>query len=126
VTKSHLLWAIDDGPDVPTPTTDGKYFYVVNDKGVAYCFDAKTGALVYGQQRLRPGTYSASPVIAEGKIYVTSEDGVTSVFRAGPKFELLAENDLGEYTLSTVAVSGGQIFIRTAEHLYAVGRRGAR
>ncbi|HYN85502.1 MAG TPA: PQQ-binding-like beta-propeller repeat protein [Pyrinomonadaceae bacterium] len=123
VTKSHLVWSTDDGPDVPTPTTDGKYFYVVNDKGVVYCFDAKTGALVYGQQRLRPGTYSGSPVIAEGKIYVTSEDGVTSVFRAGPKFELLAENDLGEYTLSTVAVSDGQLFIRTAEHLYAVGRR---
>ncbi len=126
MTKRHLLWSPDAGPDGPTPTTDGKYFYVVNDRGVVYCFDAKTGAPVYGQQRLRPGTYSASPVIAEGKIYVTSEDGVTSVFRAGPKFELLAENDLGEYTLSTVAVSGGQLFIRTAQNLYCVGRPRAR
>ncbi len=126
VSKSHLAWSTQNGPDVPTPTTDGKYFYVVNDRGVVYCFDAKTGAPVYGQQRLRPGTYSASPVIAEGKIYVTSEDGVTSVFRAGPKFELLAENDLGEYTLSTVAVSGGQLFIRTAQNLYCVGRPRAR
>jgi hypothetical protein len=52
---------------------------------------------------------------------VTSEDGLTSVFKAGPKFELLAENATGEYTLSTIAVSGGQLFLRTEKHLYAIG-----
>ena len=57
--------------------------------------------MVYGPQRLRPDIYSASPVLAEDRIYVTSENvGLTSVFRAGPKFELLAENPLDEYTLS--------------------------
>jgi outer membrane protein assembly factor BamB len=126
VTKTHLVWSTPNGPDVPTPVTDGKYFYVVNDRGVVYCFDAKTGAEVYGQQRLRPGTYSGSPVLADGKIYVTNEDGVTSVFRAGPKFELLAENDLGEYCLSSPAVSDGQIFLRTSGHLYCVGKRARR
>ncbi len=123
VSKSHLLWSTVNGPDVPTPATDGKYFYVVNDKGVMYCFDAKTGKEIYGQQRLRAGTYSASPVLADGKLYATSEDGVTSVVRAGEKFEVLAENDLKEYTLSSPAISDGQLFLRTANHLYAVGKR---
>lgn len=123
VTKSHLLWEFDSGPDVPTPVTDGKYFYIVNDKGIAYCLEAKTGEVVWGPQRLRPGTYSSSPVLADGRIYVTNEDGVTTVFRAGPKFEILAENDVAEYTLSSIAVSEGQIFLRTAGHLYAIGER---
>ena len=123
ITKSHLVWSTVNGPDVPTPVTDGKYFYIVNDRGIVFCLDAKTGKEVYAQQRLKPGTYSASPVLADGKIYVTSEDGITSVFKAGPQFEVLAENNLGEYCLSSPAVSEGQIFIRTANHLYCVGQR---
>ena len=126
VTTSHLLWSTPNGPDVPTPVTDGKYFYIVNDKGIVYCLDAKTGKEVYGQQRLKPGTYSASPVLADGKIYVTSEDGLTSVFKAGPAFEVLAENPLNEYSLSSPAVSDGQIFIRTAGALYAIGKRAGK
>jgi outer membrane protein assembly factor BamB len=126
VTASHLLWSTPNGPDVPTPVTDGKYFYIVNDKGIVYCLDAKTGKEVYGQQRLKPGTYSASPVLADGKIYVTSEDGLTSVFKAGPAFEILAENALNEYCLSSIAVSDGQLFLRTATALYCIGKRAAK
>ena len=123
ITSSHVLWSTANGPDVPTPVTDGQYFYVVNDKGIVYCLDAKTGTEVYGQQRLKPGTYSASPVLADGKIYVTNEDGVTSVFAAGPKFELLAENPLNDYVLSSPAISDGRIYIRTTGHLYAIGKK---
>ena len=80
-----MAWSFTrGGPDVPTPVSDGQYVYVVNDRGVVHCLDLKTGAVVYGPQRLKPGTYSASPVLADGNIYVTSEDGVTSVFAAGP------------------------------------------
>jgi outer membrane protein assembly factor BamB len=122
VTATHLLWSTPNGPDVPTPVTDGKYFYIVNDKGIVYCLDAKTGKEVYGQQRIKPGTYSSSPVLADGKIYVTSEDGLTSVIKAGPQFEVLAENPLGEYTLSSPAVSGGQLFIKTSNALYCIGK----
>jgi outer membrane protein assembly factor BamB len=123
VTKSHLLWSTPNGPDVPTPVTDGKYFYVVNDRGIVWCLDAKTGREIYGQQRIKSGTYSASPVLADGKLYVTNEDGLTTVIKAGPTFEVLAENDLGDYCLSSPAISEGQIFIRTAKHLYCIGRR---
>ena len=90
-----------------------------------WCLDAKTGKQVYGRQRLRPATYSGSPVLADGKIYITDEDGVTSVVQAGPKFALLAENDLGEYTLSSPAVSEGQIFNPEPE-LFLVRDRQAR
>ncbi len=123
VTISHLLWSTINGPDVPTPVTDGQYFYVVNDRGIMWCLDAKTGAEVYAQQRLKPGAYSGSPVLADGKIYVTNEDGLTSVVRAGAKFEVLAENMLNDYCLSSPAISDGQIFIRTSQTLYCIGKK---
>lgn len=123
ITSSHLLWSTANGPDVPTPVTDGKYFYIVNDRGIMWCLDARTGAEIYAQQRIKPGTYSASPVLADGKIYVTNEDGLTTVVRAGPKFEVLAENALNDYCLSSLAISNGQIFIRTAQNLYCIGKK---
>jgi outer membrane protein assembly factor BamB len=123
VTKSHVLWSFNNGPDVPTPVTDGTYLYSINDRGILYCLDARTGKVVYGPQRLRNATYSGSAVLADEKIYITDEDGVTTVFRSGPKFELLSENDLQDYTLSSPAVSDGQIFVRTASFIYAIGRR---
>ncbi len=123
VSASHLRWRFNNGPDVPTPVTDGVYFYSINDRGIMYCLNARTGETVYGPQRLRNATYSGSAVLADGKIYITDEDGVTTVVRAGPKFEILAENDLVDYTLSSPAVSEGQIFIRTAAFVYAIGER---
>jgi outer membrane protein assembly factor BamB len=123
ITKSHVLWSFNNGPDVPTPVTDGTYLYSINDRGIMYVLEAGTGKTVYGPQRLRSATYSASPVLADGKVYITDEDGVTSVVAAGPKFELLAENDLGQYTLSSVAISEGQLFLRTDGFLFAVGQR---
>ncbi len=123
ITTSHRVWSTDQGPDVPTPATDGKYLFILNDRGIMWCRDAKTGEEIWGNQRVRAGTYSASPVIADGKVYVTSEDGVTTVIEAGPEFKILAENDLADYTLSSPAVSDGQIFLRTTKHLYCVGER---
>jgi outer membrane protein assembly factor BamB len=133
VAASHVVWSFDQGPDVPTPVSDGTLLYVVRDNGVVFALDVKTGARVYGPQRLPPGTYSASPILADGKIYVTTEEeGVTTVFRAGPKFEILASNsllgDCSPYCLSTVAISDGQLFMRTSSYLWAIGQRksGAR
>ncbi len=125
VTETRRLWAFQNGPDVPTPVTDGTYFYIVNDRGIVWCLDAKTGKEVWGPQRIQHGIYSASPVLADGKIYITSEDGITTVFRAGAQFEPLAENNLDEYTLSSVAISGGQIFLRTEQALYCIGSQPA-
>jgi outer membrane protein assembly factor BamB len=123
VTATHVLWSFNAGPDVPTPVSDGTYLYSINDRGIMYALEAKTGKTVYGPQRLRNATYSGSAVLADGKIYITDEDGVTTVVQAGPKFAMLAENDLADYTLSSPAVSEGQIFVRTASFLYAIGQR---
>ncbi|MFL6231473.1 MAG: PQQ-binding-like beta-propeller repeat protein [Pyrinomonadaceae bacterium] len=126
ITKSNLIWSADYGPDVPTPVTDGKFFYMVHDRGLVWCLDAKTGSKLYGPVRIAPGTYSASPVLADGKVYVTNEDGLTTVFKAGAQFEVLAENALDDYCLSSPAISDGQIFIRTAGALYCIGQRAAK
>ena len=121
VTKSALLWSFDRGPDVPTPATDGTLLYVVTDNGVLSCLDLATGKVHYGPQRLRVGTYSSSPLLADGKLYVTNEEGLTSVVKAGTTFELLAENPLDDFTVSSPAAAGGQLFIRTKGHLYVIG-----
>jgi outer membrane protein assembly factor BamB len=126
VASSHVMWSFNNGPDVPTPVTDSKYVYVVNDRGIMWCLDARTGAEIYGKQRLAPSTYSGSFVLADGKLYITNEDGLTSVVRAGPKFEILAENRFDDYTLSSPAVSDGQIFIRTTGALWAIGKRAVK
>ncbi len=123
ITESNRIFSFNSGPDVPTPVTDGTYLYVPRDNGVMYCLNAKTGEQIYGGQRMPPATYSSSPILADGKIYISNEDGQTVVLRAGPEFEVLAVNDLGEYTLSTTAISDGQIFLRTDGALYAIGDR---
>jgi len=123
VTKSHVLFSFQNGPDVPTPVVDGKLFYIFNDRGIVWALDAKSGQEVWGSQRLKPGTYSSSPVLADDKIYITNEEGLTSVIKAGPAFEVLAENPLNDYCLSSPAISDGQIFIRTTTHLWAIGQR---
>src|SRR5262245_12420316 len=73
VTTSKKHWEFHNGPDLPTPVTDGTRVYFITDRGVVYCIDLVTGKAIYGPQRLEPGTYSASPVLADGKIYITSE-----------------------------------------------------
>jgi outer membrane protein assembly factor BamB len=121
--ESAHLWASRHGPDVPSPVTDGKYFYIVDDKGIVRCLNAKSGKEIWGPQRLKSGDYSASPVLADGKLYVTSEEGLTTVLKAGSKFELLAENNLEDQCLSSPAISNGQLFIRTAQFLYCIGKK---
>ncbi len=121
--KPVLAWDTPNGPDVPTPVTDGKLLYMINDKGIAYCFDAQTGKEVYSGQRIKPAAYSSSPVLADGRIYMTNEEGTTVVVKTGPVFEVLAENALDDYTLSSPAISDGQIFVRTKGWLYCIGTR---
>jgi len=123
ISESHLLWKFNNGPDVPSPVTDGAYLYLPNDRGLVWCLNAKTGEEVYGSQRIKPAIYSSSPVLADGKLYITNEEGTTTVLKAGPVFEVLAQNELGEYTLSSPAISDGQIFMRTEAALYCIGAR---
>lgn len=120
VTQTHVLWEAK-GADVPTPVSDGKYLWVVSDRGVFSCYDLKTGKPTHEPQRLARGTCSASPVLADGKIYVINESAITTVLRASPNFEILATNELDDpYVLSTPAIAGQEIFIRATNHLYCI------
>ncbi len=125
VTESHLAWKLTrSGPDVPTPVSDGRRVYIVNDKGIVVCVDAKTGENVWGPERTAIGTVSASPLLADGKLYVTNESAVTTVLRAAPQFEVLATNQLDDgYTISSLAAANSRLYVRTSSHLYCIGER---
>lgn len=126
ITTSHLAWKWEDdaGPDVPTPVSDGKHFYMVDDRGLVTCLEAATGKVVWGPERTAVGTVSASPLLADGKLYITNERAVTTVLAAGPEFMALATNELdGTYTLSSIAVAGEQLFLRTSTHLYCIAKK---
>ncbi len=126
VTKTHVLWAKkNEGGYVPSPVAhDGKLF-LVDDKGLASCWDVKTGKQ-YWQEQLSRSRHHASAVAADGRIYFTSDDGVTFVVKASDEYELLAKNPLGEKVYSSPAFSDGDIFIRGAKHLWCVATPGRR
>lgn len=123
ITGKNEIWQNNLGADVPTPTTDGTNIYVVNDRGIAVALEARTGKIVWERQRLELGTYSSSPLLADGKIYATNEDGTTTVLKAGDEFEILAVNKLDDYTLASPAAVGNQIFIRTMKYLYCIAEQ---
>jgi len=111
------------GSYMPTPLIYGGRLYVLSNQGLLDCYDLRTGAEVY-RQRLphQGGGFSASPVAADGKIYLPGEDGEIFVVRAGEKFELLGKNLMGELLMATPAISSGMMFVRTQHHVFAVGR----
>jgi outer membrane protein assembly factor BamB len=119
VTRTHVAWELKRGaPLTPSPLLVGDDLYVVSDTGILTCVDAKTGLIQY-QQRLE-GNYSASPVFADGRIYVQSEEGVTTIVAPGKAFARLAVNRLDGATLASMAVSDGSLFIRAESHLYRI------
>ena len=119
VTRTHIAWSLKRGaPLTPSPLAVGDELYVVNDGGIASCIDARTGAVIW-QQRLG-GTYSASPVYADGRIYFLAEQGVTTVIAPGRDFRRLATNPLDGGLLASMAISNGSLFLRTDSHLYRI------
>ena len=120
ITGKSEIWKNNLGADVPTPTTDGKYLYVLVDNGILNCLEAATGKVVYQGKRIERGTYSASPLLADGKIYCINEEGTTTVVKAGPEFEVLAVNKLDGLTLASPVAVDDEIFIRTADYLYCI------
>ncbi|HMC63726.1 MAG TPA: PQQ-binding-like beta-propeller repeat protein [Gemmataceae bacterium] len=123
VTKTHVLYNESRGGGyVPSPIANGHYFFLVNDNGFASCREAKSGKLLWLERLGRH--HSASPVSANGHLYFPDDDGTTHVLKAGPKFELVARNALGEECYASPAVSRGQIFIRTLHNLYCIGELG--
>lgn len=123
-TNQFLAWRLGRGsPYTGTPLVYGDYLYISADNGVLTAYNARTGERIY-QERL-PSSFSASPVAADGKLYLSSEDGEVFVVRAGTKFELLATNSMGEALMSTPAISDGLILLRSQNYLFAIAERAA-
>jgi outer membrane protein assembly factor BamB len=121
VTKTHIRWRDHKGAAyVPSPVAAGGHFFLVADNGIATCFDAKTGGKPWKQRLGR--RHSASGVVAGGNVYFLDDDGETWVVKASETFDLVSQNSLGEPAFASPAISRGQIFIRTAKHLYCIGQ----
>jgi outer membrane protein assembly factor BamB len=120
ITKTKVAWTLRRAaPLTPSPIVVGEDLYTINDSGIASCLDAKTGEVRW-QQRLG-GSYSASPVYADGRIYFLSEDGTTTVIEPGAVPRVIARNQLEGATLASIAIADRSIFIRTVSHLYRIG-----
>lgn len=119
VTDTHVEWKLQRGaPLNPSPLVIDDRLYLVDDKGIASCLEAKTGDRIW-QKRL-PGNFSASPLWADGKIYFTNEEGRTTVIRPGDKYTELAINEIDGSTLASLAVTGHALLLRSATHLYRI------
>jgi len=120
VTDTHVAWKERKGaPCTPSIIASGEEAYWVSDGGIAACADVKTGQ-IHWSKRLG-GHFSASPVLAEGRIYFQNEEGVGYVVKAGKTVEVMAENDLGERSLASPAVADGALYLRTESHLWRIG-----
>lgn len=110
------------GAYMQTPIVYRDYLYTCLDNGILTCYEAKTGEQAY---RVRMGGgksgFTASPVAADGKLYFASEDGEVYVIKAGPSYEIIAVNSMGEYCMATPAITGDDLFIRTQQHLFCIG-----
>lgn len=119
ITDTHVAWRLKRGAsNKPSILLIDDLIYMIGDTGIATCVEAKTGEIVW-QQRIG-GEYSASPVYADGKIWMFSEEGKTTVIKPGRTFEKLAENNLDEGFLASPAIAGKAFFLRTRTHLYRI------
>lgn len=122
VTQSKVLWHDHRGVSyVPSPVAFGHWFFLVSDDGVGTCWEARSGKMLW-KHRLG-AHHSASGIVAGGNVYFTADDGDTFVLKAAPQFELVGKNPLEEECRASLAVSNGEILIRTLHHLYCIGGR---
>ena len=122
-TNDHIAWSKrQGGPYMPTPLVYGDHLYVVANNGTLSVYDVKTGERLYRERVAGTGsiTVTSSPVAADGKLYVSTEDGDVYVVKTGPKFELLAKNPMGEALMSTPAISDGLLIVRGRSHVFAI------
>jgi outer membrane protein assembly factor BamB len=123
--SDHIVWSHPAiGSYNPSSLVYGDYHYVLLDRGILMCHDARTGREIYRQQRITSGTlFTASPWAYNGRIFALSEEGDTFVIQAGPEFKVLGKNSLDEMTLATPAIANGSLVVRTSSRLYRIGRR---
>ena len=123
---SKVAWSYDKGTAyVASPILYGDYLYLISDKGILTCLDAKTGSIKYEGGRVpTPESFSASPLAYDGKLLLLSEDGDGFLIKAGPVHEVLKVNALDEPIYASPAAANGKLFIRGDKHLYCIGKKG--
>jgi len=123
VTKTHVVWNVQNKApsNLVSPLVVDDQIFIVKKGGISASFDRTSGTAHWEQARIRNiGDYYASPVAADGKIFVTGENGFVVVLKPGPTLEILAKNDLGESCIATPSVSDGRLYFRTRNHLYCI------
>ena len=121
----YVAWSLEQGGSYhPSPLVYGGRYYTLLDRGMMTAHDARTGAEVYGRQRIAVGeAFTASPWAYNGKVFALSEQGTTYVIEAGPEFRVVARNPLDEFTMATPAVLDDSLIIRTAEAVWRIAER---
>ncbi len=123
IAKTHISWKQTRYiPEVSSPLFHQGLVYLVRSGGIVTCLDAQTGRRHYTKRLGSAGMYFASPSVGNGKIYVSSYNGVVSIFPVGKEFRLLAQHDFGERIMASPALVDGYIYLRTENYLYAMGQ----
>jgi outer membrane protein assembly factor BamB len=121
--NAAIAWSnMTEGTYIPTPLVYRDHLYMLQITGVVTAFEPSTGKRAFRARIGSGGSFSASPIAADGKLYVATEDGEVHVVTAGPELTPIATNAMNEVIMSTPAIADGLIFIRTMGHLYAIGR----
>jgi outer membrane protein assembly factor BamB len=121
-TDTHLEWSIKGQvPHTPSLLVTQDLLFMVSDGGIASCLEAQTGDEIW-VERLKGRGFSASPILADGKIYFTSEDGVTTVIKESRNFEQLGVNTIKEKTLASIGVVDNSLLLRTEAALYRISK----
>ena len=119
VTESKVVWQITKGAcHVSSPITTGDYLFSTMPNGRVHCIDVHTGNTIWEENL---GTQYSSPVLADGLVYMPNDDGVITVIKPGPNFEVISKNPIGESMNASPAISNGKIFLRGEKHLYCIG-----
>ncbi|MDA9922345.1 PQQ-binding-like beta-propeller repeat protein [Verrucomicrobiales bacterium] len=117
--ESSVQWKLQKGvPKKPSLQLVGDHIYAISDGGIGTCWDAKTGDVKWAERI--GGNYSSSPIVANGNLYFCSEEGKTTVIKASPEYEKVAENTIGDGFMASPAVSGDALYLRSRTHLYCI------
>lgn len=119
VTENNVIWrSTEGGVYVPSPITTGDYLFTTMTNGKVHCIDVATGKVIWIEEL---GPQYSSPVLADNLIYMPNDEGVITVIKPGPKFEFIAQNDIGERMYASPAISNGKIYLRGVKHLFCIG-----
>jgi len=122
ISLSSFLWGNHDQvPHVSSPLFYNNHVYMIRDGGIISCFDSERGNILFREKLGSPGAYFASPVAADGRIYIASRNGIVTVIGAGDSLKKIATNDLGDLITATPALVDNKLYLRTARSLYAFG-----